>query len=145
MRILLDTNVLLRLADNSHPLHSAAAHAIRTLQNSGHELVLVPQVLYEFWTVTTRTLKANGLGESPSYAYAFINKFCDGFRLFRDERAIYEAWFELVFKHQISGVKSYDARLAAAMQRHGITHFLTFNVTDFRHYAHVNIIDPLTV
>lgn len=145
MRILLDTNVLLRLADNSHPLHTVAAHAIRTLQSNGDELVLVPQVLYEFWAVTTRTVNANGLGESPSFANALIIKFCHSFRLLRDERAIYEAWFELVFTQQISGVKSYDARLAAAMQRHEITHFLTFNAADFRRYSHITVINPLAV
>lgn len=145
MRILLDTNILVRLADSSQPLHSTATSAIRALQANSDELTLVPQVLYEFWTVATRTLKANGLGETPAFAESFILKFCNTFRLLRDERGIYEEWFDLVNKHQISGVNSYDTRLAAAMSRHSVTHLLTFNPSDFRRYSHINIIDPASV
>ena len=47
MKVLLDANVLLRLEDFDHAQHSVARSAIDALDASGHELVLVPQVLYE--------------------------------------------------------------------------------------------------
>lgn len=54
MKILLDTNVLLRLEDLDHGQHSQARSAIDILYANGHELVLVPQVIYECWVVTPR-------------------------------------------------------------------------------------------
>jgi predicted nucleic acid-binding protein len=48
MRILLDTNVLCRLAEQGHSHHKLAESAITVLRRERHELCLVPQVLYEY-------------------------------------------------------------------------------------------------
>jgi len=45
MRILLDTNVVLRIADRDHAMHDEAVAAVDGLQANGHECVIVPQVL----------------------------------------------------------------------------------------------------
>ncbi len=66
-------------------------------------------------------------------------------RLLRDERAVYDCWRELVAKYGIQGKQAHDARLVAAMQRHGITHLLTFNTSDFSRYPGITGIDPETV
>jgi predicted nucleic acid-binding protein len=50
-----------------------------------------------------------------------------------------------VFEYQVSGKSTYDARLIAAMQVHGITSMLTFNPGDFRRYAGIEVVDPATV
>ncbi len=57
MRILLDTNVLLRIADKSHVMHQEAVDAVELLDERGHECVIVPQVIYEYWVVATRPLE----------------------------------------------------------------------------------------
>ena len=62
MQILVDTNLLLRAAQPNLPHRSAALAAMQTCRFGGHELVLVPQVLYEFWVVATRSERQNGLG-----------------------------------------------------------------------------------
>ena len=54
MKYLLDTNVLARTAERSHALRPAAIASAQALLLAGHELFLVPQVLYEFWVVSTR-------------------------------------------------------------------------------------------
>lgn len=61
-RIQLDTNVLTRLAQSSHPLHGTALTAVQELQSAGHVLCIVPQNLFEFWVVATRPPADNGLG-----------------------------------------------------------------------------------
>jgi predicted nucleic acid-binding protein len=66
MRVLLDTNVLCRLAQTAHPLHPVAEDCIAKLRNEGHELCIVPQVLYEYWVVVTRPVSDNGLGMQPA-------------------------------------------------------------------------------
>ena len=64
------------------------------------------------------------------------------FRLIRDERAILEPWRRLVAQHNVLGKNAHDARLVAAMQRHGINQIVTFNVDDFKRYPGVTTIDP---
>ena len=54
MRILLDTNVLGRLSQPGHAMHATAISAVKVLRDGQHELRLVPQVIYEYWTVATR-------------------------------------------------------------------------------------------
>jgi predicted nucleic acid-binding protein len=38
--------------------------------------------------------------------------------------------------------EAHDARLVAAMLRHGVTHLLTYSLTDFRRFATIQLIDP---
>ena len=59
-RYLLDTNILLRAVNKTSSQHSAAVHGIGALAGQGHDLVVTPQVLVEFWAVATRPLQANG-------------------------------------------------------------------------------------
>ena len=68
MRVLLDTNVLLRAVEPRHVHHVASAQAIDAMRKAGHELVIVPQVIYEFWSVATRPIENNGLGMSSGEA-----------------------------------------------------------------------------
>jgi predicted nucleic acid-binding protein len=67
------------------------------------------------------------------------------FRLFRDERAIFEPWHQLVVQYEVLGKNGHDARLVAAMQRHSLTHILTFNGNDFHRYPGITILDPANV
>ena len=90
MRVLVDTNVLLRVAVPSHQLSSTAVEALRQLRTNGHDLFVVPQNVYEFWTAATRTTDYNGLGLSTDDTERVINEFFAVVRLLRDERAIYQ-------------------------------------------------------
>ncbi len=124
------------------PLHPVALAAIDGLRRQGHQLVIVPQVVYEFWAVATRTIEANGLGKQSDYAQQSIQHFETLFRLLKDESSIYEKWMSLVSQYEIKGVNSYDTRLVAAMLCHQVTHILTFNPKDFRSYSEITVIDP---
>jgi predicted nucleic acid-binding protein len=145
MRILLDTNVLCRLAERGHPHHVFAESAVTKLHNDQHELCLVPQVLYEYWVVVTRPIAENGLGMLSAEVDKIIDLWLDRFTLFRDERGVFSIWRELVRQHDAKGKSAHDARLVAAMQRHQLTHLITFNVADFRRYPGIEIIDVQTV
>jgi len=146
MLVLLDTNVAIGMMEPRYRLHATAAAAVRSLRESGQELCVVPQVHYEFWVVATRPTAQNGLGMSAVDAGQALAEFSPPwFRLLRDERAVYDCWRELVTKHGIQGKQAHDARLVAAMQRHGITHLLTFNTSDFARYPGITCIDPKTV
>ena len=73
--ILLDTNVLVRIADATSPSRSLAQDAVQSLVASGHEICIVPQVLYEFYVVATRSGAANGLELEASDALTWVETF----------------------------------------------------------------------
>jgi predicted nucleic acid-binding protein len=146
MLVLADTNVLLRVAEPKHRDHPRAVAAVRGLRQAVHVLCLVPQIHYELWVVATRPIETNGLGMTSDEVEAETQKLGPLlFRFLRDERAIYDVWHELVQKYGVQGKQAHDARLVAAMQRHGLTHILTFNTPDFQRYREIIVIDPATV
>lgn len=138
MRILVDTNVLLRSAQPSSPHHSIATGSVSALRQQGHELCLVPQVFYEFWVVATRPVGQNGLGLTASQADADIQQLSTLFHVFRDERAVFDHWRQIVIGFGVIGKNAHDARLVAAMQRHSITDILTFNGKDFQRFTFIS-------
>src|SRR3990172_8933831 len=145
MRILLDTNVLCRMAEQGHPHHAPAESAVSKLRHDRHELCLVPQVLYEYWVVVTRPVADNGLGMKTSDADNTIDDWLVLFPLLRDERGVFSAWRELVRQHDAKGKSAHDARLIAAMKRHNLTHLLTFNIADFQRYKGIELLDARAV
>jgi predicted nucleic acid-binding protein len=142
MRILLDTNILARLAQPRHELHSLTVSAMEMLLQGDNEIRLVPQVIYEFWAIATRSVTDNGLGLSVEQVETEINQFKLVFPPLRDERGVLEPWQQLVTAHRVHGKAAHDARIVAAMKRHGLTHLLTFNLDDFKRYPGLELLDP---
>lgn len=64
MAYLIDTNVLVRLANAADAQHAVATHAVLELHRRGEVLHLTAQVLIEFRNVATRSAAVNGLGLS---------------------------------------------------------------------------------
>lgn len=145
MRILVDTNILLRAVQRSHPSSRAAINAIKMLHRQQHALCLAPQNIIEFWNVCTRPVDANGLGLSVSGTDRYIKKLKVMFTVVHDSPQIFEKWHELVVQHNVTGVKVHDSRLVAIMKVHGITSILTFNGKDFARYDGIAAIAPDTV
>lgn len=145
MAYLLDTNVLLRSADPNHPMYNSATNAISSLRNQGETLCIVPQNLIEFWNVYTRPANKNGLGHTASEAREEIIRLKAFFTFLTDTASIYDEWERLVIQYQVKGVNVHDARLTAAMLVHGLTHILTFNISDFARYSEITAINPSTI
>lgn len=53
MRVVIDTNVLMRGIELGHPQQPVADAALLALNARGDQLCITPQTLYEFWSVTT--------------------------------------------------------------------------------------------
>jgi predicted nucleic acid-binding protein len=102
-QVILDSNVLLRLSVLEHPTHTVVADAVDRLHQDGHEPVLLPQVIYEFWAVATRTVAANGLGKTPDEVDALIDQFTRWFPVKRDERKVFHHWRALARTYRVSG------------------------------------------
>jgi predicted nucleic acid-binding protein len=145
MNVLLDTNILSRMAQPGHAHHRAAIDATTALPLRGDVLCLVPQVLYEFWVVATRPTGVNGLGLSVTAMAAELSRLKTIFPLLPDTAAIFPEWERLVTAHQVSGKNAHDARLVAAMAVHRVTHLLTFNTADFSRFPGITTLDPFAI
>ncbi len=142
---LLDTNILLRMADGNAPQHLLAGEAVSTLLARGNEVYLTAQNLIEFWAVATRPLDVNGLGWTTQRTATEVAQLRNKFSLLEDSPDILTRWLTLVTVHNIKGKKVHDARLVATMQAHGVTHLLTFNTDDFKGYPNITILHPSNV
>jgi len=145
MRVLLDTNVLARIAQPGHLHHATALTAVDRLRQRGDELFIVPQCLYELWVICTRPVEQNGLGLPVPVVVERHEQAKAVFPLFPDNDAIFPVWERLVRELEVKGKHAHDARLIAAMEIHRIDSLLTFNAADFSRYPGLVLIDPLGV
>ena len=144
MRYLLDTNILLRIAQRNHPMHRDARECVRILFRRKDAIQIVPQVLFEFWVVATRPVESNGLGLGVDVVKRKLERAEAFFELLLDTAAIYGEWLRLVHAHSVAGVGGHDARIVAAMKVHGVTHLVTFNKDDFKrfHNTEITVVTP---
>jgi len=92
--------------------------------------------------VCTRPREQNGLGLTVEQVCVDFVKIKRLFALHRDERAILPRWERIVADHGVKGKAAHDARLVAAMERHGLTHILTLNPADFRRFTAITVLTP---
>jgi predicted nucleic acid-binding protein len=149
MAHLIDTNVLVRLANAADAQHAIAARAVLELHRRGEALHLTAQVLIEFRNVATRPAAVNGLGLSTVDAEAQAGGFEATFPLLAETPDIYPAWKALVGALGVVGKQVHDARLVAVCHAHSVPHLLTFNVGHFVRLAGfgpgVVVVDPASV
>jgi predicted nucleic acid-binding protein len=142
--VLLDTNILLRLAQHHHPSSSVALRALRGLRIKNESPHITQQNIVEFWAVATRPIVANGLGISTEQAAAEIDALKRLFILL-PELPLQDAWERLVVDHAVSGKNVHDARMVAAMVVHGVESILTFNTQDFLRYGEIRVLDAMAI
>jgi hypothetical protein len=99
-------------------------------------------VLYEFWVVATRLSQQNGFGFTPAEAAQDLSRLQRLFTLLRDDQSIFDRWEQLVSDAQVAGKAAHDTRLVAAMQRHALSHLLTFNPADFKRFSAIQLVEP---
>jgi predicted nucleic acid-binding protein len=126
-RWLLDINVVVHLATQQN---CCVAATVRLLL-AGCDLILAPQVLFEFWSAATKPLKKNGLGWSSQQTRKIVDALLRTFSLLPEPADLLPCWLDIVTRLDIRGPKSYDARLACWALLHGISNLLTHNKSDF--------------
>ncbi len=142
MRVLVDTNILLRSAQPSHPLCSQASRAVSKLIRQRDAVFFCSQNIAEFWNVATRPADRNGLGLLHEEALQEVSSIERLLTLLPDIPEVYTAWKEIVRNHKVQGVKVYDARLIATMNVYAVESILTFNTGDFKRYSNFTALHP---
>ena len=143
---LVDTHVLGRITDSADTQCAIARKAIHRRLANRERLIVVPQNLFEFWTVATRKPGPppdgqNGLGMKIEQASQWLLFFQRRFTFLPDREELTSRWHALVKDFGIKGVRAHVARLVAAMQTYGITQLLTFNRDDFKPFS-ISAIQP---
>jgi len=82
---------------------------------------------------------------TPGRAAEELNRIEALFPLLDDVPPIYRHWRTLVEREGVIGRQVHDARLAAVMLAHAVTHILTFNTDDFRRFPEIVPVDPREV
>lgn len=145
MLILADSGILLRYFEPTDSRYFAVQRAVDTLVAQGHELVTGAQNLAEFWNVCTRPATARGgFGLGLVETELRLQRVEREFALLPELPTTYPIWRNLIVAHAVLGKQVHDARLAALMLTHGVTHIVTLNGRDFTRYPGLTAIDPTT-
>jgi predicted nucleic acid-binding protein len=139
---LVDTNVLLRSVHAEAAEHGTATAAIAAILAAGDEPVIIPQVLFEFWSVATRPQDVNGLGWLPEYTAGVVFDIIRRLTNLTEPAGVFGRWFELATKYKVRGKHAHDLRIVAVMTLLGIEKLLTFNVADFNRFTEIQAIHP---
>jgi len=142
---LIDTNVLLRLSKQDNRWQALVRAALDALVQRGSDICCTPQNVSEFWNVCTRPVDRNGFGLSVEETDRRLQAIERTITVLPDNERIYWEWRRLVVRYSVKGVHVYDARLAAAMYVHGVSHILTLDQLDFERYAGITVVHPQNV
>ena len=145
---LVDTNVLLRMTRRSDPQHSLVDTALARLASQGTALYYTHQNMAELWNAMTRPLSRNGFGLTVDEAERQVRAIEADMSLLPDSETVYREWRRIVVRFGVLGIQVHDARLAATMYVHGLSHILTLNTSntsDFSRFAGIIAVHPSSV
>jgi predicted nucleic acid-binding protein len=144
VKVLVDTNVVLRFADAADPLHPAVVRCLGECAAAGRTLCVFQQCLVEAWAVMTRPKKSNGLGLTAATARREIEVLLGVFTLLPDPADLWLRWLDLCTSHAVLGRQVFDARLVAGMLGADLTALVTLNAVDFARFKAISLIVPGT-
>ena len=139
---LVDTNILLRMTRRSDPEHQLVDTALVRLAGQGTIFHYTHQNIAELWNAMTRPIVRNGFGLTVADAEREVRAIEAGMSFLPDSAVVYREWRRIVLQHGVLGVQVHDARLAAAMYVHRVSHILTLNMTDFSRFSGITAVHP---
>jgi predicted nucleic acid-binding protein len=149
MPYLLDTNLLVRIANASDKHHVTANKAIEKLFKQNERLCIAPQVLTEFWNVASRPVNVNGLGLRLDEVLLHIAAFEGQFELLPETPALFSMLVTIATAAQVTGKQIHDARPVAICHLHGIPSILSFNARHFARFTAIpsglNVVEPAAI
>ncbi len=141
--LLVDTNILLTATSPSRRLHRQALEVLDEWP-SRVRLCTSGQILREYLVVATRPEEDNGLGLEQEEALANVRAFLERMRFLDEGRAVHERLRGILLEVDCAGKQIHDANVVATAQSHAVGSVLTQNADDFRRFAHLVEVVPLT-
>jgi predicted nucleic acid-binding protein len=96
MIYLLDTNILVRLANPRDPQYQLVRSRLKQRREAGDQFHITPQNIVEFWNVATRPGARNGLGLTSRTTERVVGVFERLFPQLPDVPRIYAEWRQIV-------------------------------------------------
>lgn len=135
MAFLLDSGILLRLANPGDVRHDEVRAAVRILGEGDVPLHVATQNIAEFCNVVSRPVENNGLGRTPEIAIRFVEEDIEPIcGILTEHLQTYSLFKRLISTYQVIGKQVHDARLVAMMLTWQIESILTLNDRDFRRF-----------
>jgi predicted nucleic acid-binding protein len=113
MAVLADTNILVRILDDSSAHRLACEQALAQAKSKSGELFICAQVMIKFWAVVTRPLKSGGLGLTPADADAALQDYGIFLPILPEPPDTAKRWRRLAVTHNVIGKSVHDTRLVA--------------------------------
>ena len=134
--ILLDTNVLVYLKDQSSEYHASSLHFLESLTI---EVFVSSKNLTEYLSATTRGEQALS---SLSDALEDIEEFMSVFSVLYPSAQTHQQLTTLLRQYEVRGKRIHDYEIAAIALANGISKIATFNAKDFRGISGLEVIVP---
>ncbi len=132
--ILIDTNIILRSKQSGSSHHKEVTAKLLKLVEDGEELVICPQIIYEFYVVATRPHDKNGFGLLAETAIGEIENILSTYSMLAETDQVYFNWVKLISDYKVIGKSAHDARIVAFMISNSISSLYTLNKKDFERY-----------
>ena len=132
--ILLDTSMILRSKQKSSSHYHFITEKLIEMVSIGEELVVCPQVIYEFYVVATRPHDKNGFGLSAETAIGEIENILSTYSMLAETDQVYFNWLKLISDYKVIGKNAHDARIVAFMVSNSISSLYTLNKKDFERF-----------
>lgn len=129
-----DTNVVLRLINESLPQHAAVRTSLDQLQAQGVELWISSQIIREYLVQVTRP----GFLAVPlpsEQALDHVATMRSLFNVADETEAVTDKLLELLKAYPTGGKQVHDANIIATMLVYGIDTLLTINIEDMKRFA----------
>jgi predicted nucleic acid-binding protein len=129
--ILIDTNIVLRSKQINSIHYELVTNKLIELISSGEELLICPQVIYEFYVVATRPVEQNGLGLLYNTAITEIENLLETYQMPGENENVFLNWQQLIRDYKVVGKNAHDAKIVAFMISNNISKLYTLNRKDF--------------
>ena len=136
-----DTNILLRLADETSASHAVVTKTITNLITNKNRLCISRQNLAEFWAVATRAKEANGLVWNLTQTQFHLEMILETF-VFIEAKIEAAFLLEFLLQNAVHGKQVHDANLVFTMQQNSIVHLVTLNDADFKRFTGIQVLKP---
>jgi len=142
---LLDTNILIYVADSEFGFHFKAKEIRDNATNGKIEACITPQVPAEFYSTITSSKRVNN-PLTPELAKTEVENYLSTplKMIFIKGNKVKRA-VELAVRHRLTGAKIFDALLAATMLDNRIYTICTFNDSDFSKFTGIKVINPTAI
>lgn len=137
--MIIDSNILIYAINADSPKNEKAQEFLR---ENLKDLEITHQNILETIRVLTHQRFSKPMGIKLALtALQAISQSC---RIISPTQTTYHLWLELINKHALTGNRIFDAYLAATALSNGINILATDNVTDFKKFKGLKVINPFS-